>query len=246
MRASEFFSHETAALLWGAPLPLIHDSDVHVTTFRGDAAPRSSGVHGHRVNQTLATVTEHGGFRVASPASTWAMLGRLSLFDLVAVGDYFARVWREDGYFRVNGGMPPLATLDDLASAVGAGRRVGIRSLRQALPLIRTDAWSHTETCTRLTITRADLPEPVLNRDQYDAFGAHLGCIDLAYPEFKVAIEYQGQHHGAQYAEDIDHIELLRAHGWIVIQVTSSLLYNDPAELVRRVRSALTERGWRA
>jgi len=251
MRPTEFFSHETAALIWDAPLPLpladaTMDVAPHVSTFRGDAMPRARGVHGHRVNAQLARVVTHDGLRVTAPASTWAMLGHLQLYDLVAVGDYFARVWREEGYYRVNPGMPPLASLDDLAETVRAGRRVGVRQLRHALPLIRTDSWSRTESWTRLVIVQAGLPEPQLNCDFFDKYGAHLACIDLAYPEYKVAVEYMGQFHGAQYARDVERIERLRAAGWTVIQVTSELLFTKPGELVQRVRAALSERGWRA
>lgn len=248
MRPGEFFSHETAALIWDAPLALpakaAHDAHPHVATYRADSMPRARGVHGHRVDPRLAHVMTHDGLRVTSPASTWAMLGHLPLYDLVALGDYFVRVWRDDGYFRANAGMPPLTTIEELDAAVRAGRRVGIRSLRQALPLIRTDSWSRTESWTRLVIVHAGLPEPQLNRDFYDENGVHLACIDLAYPTYKVAIEYHGQFHGAQYARDIERIDRLRAAGWIVIQVSSTLLFGNPAELARRVRAELANRGW--
>ena len=254
MRDCEFFSHETAALIWNAPLPRAHkdakghfgfDPVPHVSVFHGDSEPRARGIHGHRIVGEPAQLKVHDGLRVASPALTWVTLGHLALYDLVAVGDYFARMWRKDGFFRVNPGMPPLATGAQMDAAVQEGRRTGIRSLRAALPLIRMDAWSRPETWTRLTLADAGLPEPVLNRDHYDRFGDFLACVDLAYPAHKVAIEYQGQHHGAQYARDIERIEQLRAEGWIVIQVSSVLLFDNPAELVRRVRSALIERGWR-
>jgi hypothetical protein len=250
MRDCECFSHETAALIWGAPLALPRGDDLpelapHVSAFRGHAIPRTSGIHRHRVDSRLTQFVMHDGLRVTTPASTWAMLGRLPLFDLVAIGDYFVRVWRADGYYSVNAGMPPLATIAELDAAVRAGRRVGIRALRLALPLIRTDSWSRTESWTRLVIVQAGLPEPELNRDFYDEHGVHLACVDLAYPKYKVAIEYQGQFHGAQYARDIERIERLRAAGWVVLQVSSELLFGNPAELARRVRAALAGRGWR-
>ncbi|HEY5222788.1 MAG TPA: DUF559 domain-containing protein [Microbacteriaceae bacterium] len=245
MRASEFFSHETAALIWGAPLPKLADEQPHVSVLRTDSAPRARDIHGHRVTHGLASATVHDNLQLTSAASTWAMLGHLQLFDLVAIGDFFVRVWRDDGYFRPNAGMAPLATIDQLTAAALTGKRRGIRNLRLALPLIRMDAWSRTETWTRLTLTAAGLPEPVLNQDQYDEWGAHIGCIDLAYPQFKVAIEYQGMHHAGRYAQDIERIEVLRAAGWTVIQVTAPLLFTRPAELVRRVHTALIERGWR-
>jgi hypothetical protein len=136
-----------------------------------------------------ASVVMHEGVRLASPASTWAMLGRLEVFDLVALGDFFVREWRAVGCFRVNVGMRPF---------------------------------------TRCHLVTAGLPEPVLNRDYFDGYGEHLGCIDLSYPAYRVAIEYQGRGHANRYARDIERTERLRAEGWIVIQVTSALL-RDPA-----------------
>ncbi|WP_091184480.1 DUF559 domain-containing protein [Paramicrobacterium humi] len=91
----------------------------------------------------------------------------------------------------------------------------------------------------------AELPEPVLNYDVTDNAGRFLACIDLAYPDAKIAIEYMGQHHGKQYARDVERVERLRAAGWIVIQVSSTLLFTTPNELVARVRTALLSRGWK-
>ncbi|MET0844279.1 MAG: hypothetical protein ABWY23_10525 [Mycetocola sp.] len=213
---------------------------VHVT----NAEPRAVGVLGHRLSPALVTVVSRGGIRVASPASTWAMLGHLHTFDLVAIGDYLTREWRREGYFRANQGMPPLTTRAQLAAALAAGRRTGGVRLRAALALIREDSWSRPESLTRCHLVVGGLPEPVLNRDFFDEHGVHLGCLDLSYPAYKVAVEYQGELHGARYVKDIERLERLRAHGWIVIQVTSELLDN-PVELVRRVRAALLGRGWR-
>ncbi|WP_411721302.1 hypothetical protein [Mycetocola sp.] len=244
MRDVEFFSHETAALLWGAPLPLSPDRGIHVSVPDPAAAPRSKGVRGHRLRRGQASVVLYDGVHVASPASTWAMLGHLEVFDLVALGDFFVREWRAEGYFRVNAGRKPLATPNQLGAALDAGRRAGAARLRQALPLIRQDSWSRAESLTRCHLVTAGLPEPVLNRDYFDAYGEHLGCIDLSYPTYRVAIEYQGRQHANRYARDIERIERLRVEGWIVIQVTATLL-ETPAELVRRVRAALHSRGWR-
>jgi hypothetical protein len=138
MRDTEFFSHETAALIWAAPLPLSGDRKIHVAIHGSGAVPRARGVVGHRTRPEVTTVVEVGGLRVTSPASTWAMLGHLEVFDLVAVGDYFVRAWRAEGYFRVNPGMQSLTTPERLAAAVDAGRRPGAARLREALGLIRT------------------------------------------------------------------------------------------------------------
>jgi hypothetical protein len=109
--------------------------------------------------------------------------------------------------------------------------------------MVRLDAWSPRETRARLLLIDAGLPDPRLNVDVYDAHGGFIACVDLAYPEFKVAIEYQGQLHGEQYARDIERIERLRADGWIVIQVTSHNL-RYPNVVARRTYEALRSRGW--
>ena len=60
---------------------------------------------------------------------------------------------------------------------------------------------------------------------------------ELRDPERKIAIEYHGVLHHAQYAKDVERIAALRAAGWIVIEVTSAL-FATPTELLRRIRAA--------
>ncbi|MFU8948160.1 hypothetical protein ACLRGF_15685 [Mycetocola zhadangensis] len=242
MRPIEFFSHLTAAELWGAPTPRRPGSPLDVAVFGNDPLPRCRGVRGHRAGPRLTTTTTLNGLRLASPASVWASLGTLPLEDLVVIGDYFCREWR-DGFLRPHAGRRPLTTRTKLAAALDAGRRVGAARLRTALGMIREDSWSPRESLCRILLTTAGLPEPMLNLDVDGPLG-FLACVDMAYPRYRVAIEYQGQLHGARYAKDIERLEALRAAGWIVIQVSSALLAR-PAELVDRVRRALLSRGWR-
>ncbi len=84
----------------------------------------------------------------------------------------------------------------------------------------------------------AGLPDPELNIDVFDDRGRFVGCVDLAYPQQRVAIEYLGMLHGEQWAQDVERLAALRAAGWTVIEVTSPLL-KRPDELVARVRAAL-------
>lgn len=247
MSNAEFFSHETAALIWGAPLPASCFGDPHVGVLFPGRAPRSRGIVGHVIRPELVRVVTRDGLRVSSPASTWAALGNLELYDLIAVGDYFVRVHRREGYFRVNAGKPAFATIEQLRAALDAGRRAGAGSLRAALPRIRTDSWSRTESWTRSILVDAGLPEPVLNADYFDEAGIFLGCVDLSYPEFKIAIEYEGTHHldASRFAKDIDRIDRLVENGWRVVRVSSRLVFVEQAELVRRVRAALSSRGWK-
>ncbi|NKF31500.1 hypothetical protein HER21_34230, partial [Pseudomonas sp. BGM005] len=112
------------------------------------------------------------------------------MLDLVALGDHFCRVWR-DGFGRPDVGRRPLSTRDELGAMLSAGRRTGIRHLRQALELIREDSWSPLESAIRCHLVMAGLPEPRLNHDVYDAEGRFVACVDLAYPGKKIAVEYQ-------------------------------------------------------
>lgn len=245
LRPDQFFSHETAAAIWGAPLYGTGPIELHVSVFGQSVMARSKGVRAHRSLPGASTTRIVDGLRVASFATMWATLGADHSRDqLVATGDYGCRVWRE-GVGRRNPGRAPLTTNEQLGAAMNATRRRGIARLRQALSLIRTDAWSPRETTTRLVLVDEGLPEPELNQDVFDGFGGFIGCVDMAYPEYKVAIEYQGQMHSAKYARDVERIERLRADGWIVIQVTSETL-EYPNVVTRRVREALTSRGWTA
>lgn len=242
MRAVEFFSHHTAALLWGAPAPVPAVAAIDVAVFGTAGIPRGRGVRGHRADRRSTMTTTHDGLRLATPASVWASLGALPVETLVVIGDFFCREWRM-GFLRPDAGRPPLTTRTKLAAALLSARRVGAAQLREALELIREDSWSPMESRCRLILVRAGLPEPALNIDIDGPLG-FLACVDMAYPRYRVAIEYQGQLHGTRYSKDIERIEALRRAGWIVIQVTSALI-GRPDELVARVREALVSRGWK-
>jgi hypothetical protein len=242
MRPAEFFSHLTAAVLWGAPVSPV-DELLDVSVYGDAGLPRGRGVRGHRADPRTTMTTELAGLRVASAASVWASLGPLPVETLVMIGDFFCRVWRE-GFLRPDVGREPLTTRAKLAAALGAGRRVGASHLRAALELIREDSWSPMESLCRVILVMAGLPEPLLNVDVYSTDGEFLACVDLVFPAYRVAVEYQGQLHGARYAKDIERIEALRRDGWIIIQVTSALIGRRQL-LVARVSEALESRGWR-
>ncbi|GAB3798833.1 hypothetical protein GCM10028798_11510 [Humibacter antri] len=251
MTEHEFFSHVTAAVLWGAPLPpyVVESGPIHVSVYSPRRAPRGRGVIGHEVAPSMAGVRvleSPIAARITDPATTWAMLGGIVAhpYDLVAVADAFVRIQRRPGGI---GPRPraPLATLDELTHAMRCGRRAGALVLRDALPRIRTGSSSRTETWTRLVLVDAGLPEPELDVDVYDEHGRFVACVDMAYPLQKIAIEYDGSQHrtdAAQWESDVDRIDRLAACGWRVIRVTRRLLFVHPQELVRRVRRELDAR----
>ncbi|MGO4680091.1 endonuclease domain-containing protein [Microbacterium sp. 2MCAF23] len=239
LRPGQYFSHETAAALWGGPLPIVREDrvvGVHVSTLGEGPLVRAVGVERHRGDPRFVRVRTDLGVPVASPASTWTQMGHLPLFALVALGDCFCRMWRP-GVGRPHAGKPPLATVAQLRADIGAGRRLGAPMLREAIEWIREDSWSPRESELRCLIVAAGLPEPLLNVDLFDG-STFLGCVDMVYPERKVAIEYLGRVHANSWGADVERLARLRAAGWTVIEVTAELIA-DPPELLGRIRRAL-------
>ena len=249
MQPHQFFSHETAAIMWGIPLPWLHDTDPHVSVFRPERLPRSRGIHGHETLTSLCDVVRHPdlGVMLTSPASTWAMLGAVlrDEYDLVAAGDAVIRIPRMPGGYTKDVGSA-MASLATVTAAVDAGRRVGRPALRVALERLRTGSSSRPETWCRLLLVDAGLPEPQLDVDVYDERdGEFIGCVDLAYPELRIAIEYEGDQHRtspAQWQRDIDKYDRLAAAGWRVVRVGRDQVFGSGQTFVTRVKRALRER----
>lgn len=238
MRASEYFSHATAARAHGIPLPWRLEAEpLHVTAVLPDGRPRGRGVHGHAVAPELARFVIVGGLRVSHPVEAWCELATtLTLRELIAIGDALVRR------------QHPLATMTELADAVlrWRGRR-GCVALTEALTFVRprTDSWE--ETMLRLDLIDAGLPEPEVNAEIRDRDGRFVALGDLAFREYRVLAEYDGQQHRTddrQYQRDVERLDDLARLGWRTVRFTR--LHRGPArtERIGRVRSALHARGW--
>lgn len=240
MSAHAFFSHVTAAELWGMPLPpSVHSTELHVSVFAPHRAPAGAGVAGHAVEPSLAGVVRHPVFGVplTSPATTWAMLGGAlgNVRDLVATADAAVRKPMHPA------DPPPLTTRAQLERAVAAGRRVGAARLREALPRVSVRSRSRPETWLRLIVMDAGFPTPLVNHDVV-VRGTWLAQVDLAYPARRVALEYEGEHHlidPAQWAADLARYDRLVEAGWRVLRVTKGDVFGDPRDLLARLGRAL-------
>lgn len=234
-----FICGPTAAHVWEIPLPARIDDTLHVGVWRPRTAPRRPGVEGHQYTPGFVRVVDHDGIRVIDPPSAWASLGGLLHEDeLVAAADRVVRTPRYPGGFkRID--ETPLGTLEDLRSVTERKGRLGAPRLRRALELVRDGSSSPPETQIRLILRDANLPEPVLDFDVYDRFGRFLGCSELAYPELKIAIEYESDGHltRKQLQRDIDKYQAYAEAGWDVIRLTSQHV-RGRVEVVRRVRVA--------
>ncbi|MBS3178527.1 MULTISPECIES: endonuclease domain-containing protein [unclassified Pseudoclavibacter] len=253
MRDWQAFGDTTAAIFWGLPVPnrLLTSMTVHIVVPTGRNAPKGNRLAARRISPDKWERVEHRGTPLASPALTWALLARiLSIRELVTVGDALVSTSRnyrslrrpDDPSIPDNeyASVPPLATLEQLSEmSSGWGRTIGASRIRLSLPLIREGVESPRETATRLALLAAGFPEPTVAHEVFLA-GRFLGRVDLAYPELRIAIEYDGKHHWTeeQALKDIARINRIQQAGWLVIRVTRKQLAN-PAEFFAQVRAAL-------
>ncbi|MGH3530943.1 MAG: hypothetical protein ACRDTK_03020 [Mycobacterium sp.] len=120
----------------------------------------------------------------------------------------------------------------------------GLRRLRAALPLVDGGAASPRETWLRLLLIDAGLPVPTTQIPVHQDWRL-VGVLDMGWKQYKVAAEYDGDHHRTdrrQYRKDQRRLRKLEEMGWIVIRVIAG---DAPDDIVRRVRAALVRRGYR-
>lgn len=136
-----------------------------------------------------------------------------------------------------------IAEVAALAEQRPRARRVV--QLRELLPLIDGGAASPRESALRLQLHDNGFPRPetqipVLEGSRPVAF------LDLGWPEYGVAVEYDGDHHRKdrkQYVKDIARLRMLEEKRWIVIRVIAE---DMPEAWLARVAQALRSRGWQA
>ena len=193
-------------------------------------------LRGHLVAAAQVRVVAVDGVPVASAVDAWVQLSsQLSLDEIVILGD--ALVCRQS----------PPATVEDLIAAVRRHvGRPGARTLREACALVRPRTDSPKETELRLLIVRAGLPEPEVNWRLVNRYGAFMAFGDLVYPRYKILIEYDGADHReeTQFYRDIDRLDEPMEEDWRVLRVNKSHLGAARHALIRRIRTALLQRGW--
>jgi very-short-patch-repair endonuclease len=234
LRPGDAFSHSTAAALVGAPLPRTRDTRVHVTTFGGENRFRRQGVIGHRA--TDVPIAMHLGIPIVEPAHAWVQLATiLTHDDLVAVGDYLVTPDRHRG-------APAIASIDALRAAIPERAR-GAGRARRALADVRVGPESRMETLLRLLLVRSGLPEPLVNPEL--PIGDVVLHPDLLYPQWRIALEYEGDLHRTdpvQWRRDIWRRELFEEAGWRVIRVHRDDLLAAPERLLSRVARVIAQR----
>ena len=217
------FAGLTAVVLWGGAEFATAADPVEVvrpTSTRWQPGP---GVTVRNACLDGGVVTDRTGWRRTSRVRTAVDLIRRShLDDGVVLLDRL-----------VNARIVPL---EPVGTAVAAHPRCrGRKRAREVVALADGLAESPQETRLRLTLLRGGLPPPTAQHRVFDAQG-FIARLDLAYPELKTAIEYDGAWHGerGQLRPDRERLNRLTAAGWIVLHLTAADLHN-PRRVVAQV-----------
>jgi hypothetical protein len=234
-------SHVSAAKLWGMPLPARFEFDerLHVSVPPDVRAPKGRGIAGHHVTLHPMDVVPLSEVRVTSQARTLCDLsGLLPEEDLLAITDYLLW-WRRDDADRLSR-VEISTTIDRHPTKRGMAR------LRAVAPIANDRADSAPESIIRYRILAAGLPVPAVNPELFDARGSFLAMPDLAYPKFRIALDYEGDHHrteSVQWEKDIHRVPRLQDAGWHHTRISKSDL-RDSGDFLTRLARNLRERGW--
>lgn len=238
LRCGQFFSHETALGLLGVPLPPFpFVPGIHVSAHRPGREPRVNGIRGHRLQtRDPAVLLTPRGWPLEHPVRAWRQCGTLwRIDDLVAAAD-----------FLLTDAVPRIEA-DELAAEIARMGDTRKLLLTRALGLSRFGPRAASETRLRLLLIRHSLPEPEISVVLRDASGTFVAELDLAYPSWRVAVEYDGRVHAEdmrQFARDADRWDAIRECGWEHVRILSHHMRGDGAVAVRKVREALRRAGW--
>ncbi|MGN6611883.1 MAG: endonuclease domain-containing protein [Angustibacter sp.] len=217
----------SAATVLGLPLAGASD-DVAVAVPHGAQVPRHRGIALRRLRERAPGGRLLDGVRLAQP--------RRIAFDAAAGHRLPEATAVLDALVRHE-----IVDIDDLRQWLVDCHDNHVVGLREAAALVDARAESQPESITRVHLRKAGFDVVPQFRVVVDS--RVVARVDLALPELKIAVEYDGRWHeaGQQRALDNERIARLRAAGWIVIIVTAELL-RDPRALVATVAAAVAER----
>lgn len=244
MLPGQMFVGRTAMRLWGVPHPEVWKASeaLQVCVVPDAAPPRGAGVAGRRLAPYRAQRLVITGAPVVDPvAAVLTARSELGFAQLVAAFD--ALLTDADLYPGIKAPRP-MATRDEVERRLEQwGRFKDCAGVRRALGLARERVESPKESETRVLIVEDGLPEPAVQCDVFDG-GRFVARVDLAYPDLKIAIEYDGDGHRTdkeQWRTDIRRQRDLEQQGWIVLHLTDDDLKN-PAAFLAQLRRVLAIR----
>jgi hypothetical protein len=175
-------------------------------------------------------VVEFYGIAVATPARAAYDMGRH-----LPRGTAVAHL---DSLSRATG-----LTKDDVAPLIARykGAR-NIRRLRTAVDLMDGGAQSPKESWLRLLLIDAGYPRPTTQIPVHDEWGYPFAYLDMGWEDVKIAVEYDGEHHGTdveQWKWDVRRLRKVRDRAWLHVKVVGG---DRPADIIERVERAWSQR----
>jgi hypothetical protein len=223
----------SAAYRYGVRHAARFTDDVHVIVHPKDPMLRRRGIRFHETILEPDEIVSVAGHPCTTPLRTaWDLAGWFDVVRAVGIIDTL-----------LGTGLVTPAQLAELA-ATKRGRRGSVLA-RKAFELADGRAQSPPESQLRVRAVLAGLPRP---EAQFPVpVRGRVLHPDLAWPRFRVAVEYDGEWHDNpnQFHFDRQRLNLLVAEGWIVLHVTSRRMRADLPGLLTEIRQALHSRGWR-
>jgi very-short-patch-repair endonuclease len=204
------------------------DEPVEVLLPRGTRFGPVHGVQVHVAQLPTNDVRRRDGLKITSPLRTcWDLVQWLDLVDAVSYLDSFA--------------AQRLITPAELAEYARARSLVrGWRKVIRAVALMDPAAESPQESRLRVRLVLAGLPRPV-SQFVIERSGTFVARVDLAWPELRVAVEYDGLWHAAedQFHRDRRRLNQVLGSDWTVLHLTSQRMRDDFDGFVAELRAAL-------
>ena len=229
--ASAVFSGRSAACLLGADALVDAATPVEVTVPEADRFGPVAGLRIRRAVVPGSDVRSVRSYTCTTPVRTAVDIARHEeLRDAVVALDVL-----------LGRGLVNPARLAEAVASLPTGR--GCKRARLAAALADGRAESPPETVVRVLLRTAGL-DPVPQFVIRDGQGRFVARVDLAFPDHRVAIEYDGAGHGrpGQLARDRRRLNALVAAGWRVVHLTAADLH-APDGVLAAVVTVLAERG---
>jgi hypothetical protein len=216
----------TAAWLFGVDVRRLDDLDVHVSFPAGKRRRPQAGLVVSQETLGPGDVCVIGGIRVTTAVRTaFDCLRLLRGAERVVVADALTHLGR--------------TSVAELRAYFATQHRLrNIRVGEQMLDQVEPASESPMESRVRLSFVAAGLPRPVAQWELRQN-GEFVARLDLAWPELKVAVEYDGAWHWAQRQQDDRRRDRVRALGWVVIVVHADDYYRRRDLMCQEVAAAL-------
>ena len=224
------FAGPSAAALWDVPFAAEFGDPVHVLVPAKVRLRSRLGLAVHTTALLPGDIVDVGDLPRTTPVRTaWDLANWLPARDAVPIIDQLLRT----------DAVSEEALRDYVA--LRRGDR-GWRLANHAVALADAGAQSPPESRLRVRLVEAGLPRPVT---QYPIqLGRFTLRPDLAWPKYRVGMEYDGVWHEGRIDADRQRMNALKAAGWDILHATKVHLGPQFSALLTQTQTLLRIHGW--